>query len=161
MSPDSCHSLARTRAVLPWRNSPRAYTACENVQCLWFARTLNHATFLPEQTQATAGTGLTSLIQEEFEDTLKALQSLVNGAQAISVENLEAAGSVTNWTRAVGLAATAAALSIAGSVALGFTVPITVFRDRVGILRKAVMLTRPSPIMWKSSTSVPSAFSRI
>jgi integrating conjugative element protein (TIGR03755 family) len=46
-----------------------------------------------DKTQTTAGTGLTPLIQEEFEDKLKALQGLVNGTQAISVENLEAAGS--------------------------------------------------------------------
>jgi integrating conjugative element protein (TIGR03755 family) len=45
------------------------------------------------KTQTTAGAGLTPLIQEEYEAKLVALQNLVTGAQAISVENLEAAGS--------------------------------------------------------------------
>jgi integrating conjugative element protein (TIGR03755 family) len=45
------------------------------------------------KTQTTAGGGLTPLIQEEYEAKLKALQDLVTGAQPISVENLEAAGS--------------------------------------------------------------------
>jgi len=43
--------------------------------------------------QATAGAGLTPLIQEEYETKLTALQDLVTGAQPPSVENLEAAGS--------------------------------------------------------------------
>lgn len=45
------------------------------------------------KTQATAGVGLTPLIQEEYERKLQALQGLVSGAQALTVENLEAAGS--------------------------------------------------------------------
>jgi len=43
--------------------------------------------------QATAGAGLTPLIQEEYETKLTVLQGLVTGAQPPSVENLEAAGS--------------------------------------------------------------------
>jgi len=43
--------------------------------------------------QATAGVGLTPLIQEEYEAKLTALQGLVTGAQPPSIENLEAAGS--------------------------------------------------------------------
>lgn len=46
-----------------------------------------------DKTQTTAGTGLTPLIQEEFEAHLKALQDLLTGAQPMSVDNLEAAGS--------------------------------------------------------------------
>lgn len=45
------------------------------------------------KTQTTAGVGLTPLIQEEYETKLKALQDLVAGAQPLSVENLEVAGS--------------------------------------------------------------------
>jgi integrating conjugative element protein (TIGR03755 family) len=45
------------------------------------------------KTQTTAGVGLTPLIQEEYETKLKALQDLVTGAQPLSVENLETAGS--------------------------------------------------------------------
>ncbi|WP_129640814.1 MULTISPECIES: integrating conjugative element protein [Steroidobacteraceae] len=45
------------------------------------------------KTQATAGVGLTPLIQEEYERKLQALQGLVTGAQALTIENLVAAGS--------------------------------------------------------------------
>ena len=45
------------------------------------------------KTQSTAGTGLTPLIQEEYETKLKAIQGLVTGAQQLSIDNLEAAGS--------------------------------------------------------------------
>jgi len=45
------------------------------------------------KTQATAGVGLTPLIQEEYERKLQALQGLVTGSQALTIENLEAAGS--------------------------------------------------------------------
>lgn len=45
------------------------------------------------KTRATAGVGLTPLIQEEYESKLRALQSLVTGTQLMSLESLEAAGS--------------------------------------------------------------------
>lgn len=45
------------------------------------------------KTQATAGVGLTPLLQEEYEHKLQALQALAVGTQALTVENLEAAGS--------------------------------------------------------------------
>lgn len=45
------------------------------------------------KTQTTAGVGLTPLIQEEYERKLAALQGLVTGTQALTIENLEAAGS--------------------------------------------------------------------
>lgn len=48
------------------------------------------------KTQTTPGVGLTPLIQEEYEIKVQALQALVAGNQALSIENLEAAG-----TRAV------------------------------------------------------------
>jgi integrating conjugative element protein (TIGR03755 family) len=45
------------------------------------------------KTQSTAGVGLTPLIQEEYDRSLQALQGLVTGTQALTVENLQAAGS--------------------------------------------------------------------
>ena len=45
------------------------------------------------KTQATAGVGLTPLIQEEYERKIQALQGLVSGNQPLTIENLEAAGS--------------------------------------------------------------------
>jgi integrating conjugative element protein (TIGR03755 family) len=45
------------------------------------------------KTQTTAGVGLTPLIQEEYDRSLQALQGLVTGSQAPTVENLQAAGS--------------------------------------------------------------------
>lgn len=45
------------------------------------------------KTQATAGVGLTPLIQEEYERKIQALQGLVTGSQPLTIENLEAAGS--------------------------------------------------------------------
>jgi integrating conjugative element protein (TIGR03755 family) len=45
------------------------------------------------RTQTTAGVGLTPLIQEEYDTRLEALQQLVTGAEPITVEALEAAGS--------------------------------------------------------------------
>ena len=47
------------------------------------------------KTQATAGVGLTPLIQEEYETRLEALRDLVTGASATTFENLEAAGSTS------------------------------------------------------------------
>jgi integrating conjugative element protein (TIGR03755 family) len=47
------------------------------------------------KTRTVAGVGLTPLIQEEYEAKVQALQGLVNGTQAISVSNLEAAGSTS------------------------------------------------------------------
>lgn len=46
-------------------------------------------------TRTIAGVGLTPLIQEEYEAKVQALQGLVSGTQAISVVNLEAAGSTS------------------------------------------------------------------
>ena len=45
------------------------------------------------KTQATAGVGLTPLIQDEYERKLEALRGLVTGAQPLTIENLESAGS--------------------------------------------------------------------
>lgn len=45
------------------------------------------------QTQTTPGIGLTPLIQEEYEEKLKALQDLLSGAKPMTVENLQAASS--------------------------------------------------------------------
>jgi integrating conjugative element protein (TIGR03755 family) len=47
------------------------------------------------KTRTVAGVGLTPLIQEEYEAKVQALQGLVSGTQAISVANLEAAGSTS------------------------------------------------------------------
>jgi integrating conjugative element protein (TIGR03755 family) len=47
------------------------------------------------KTRTVAGVGLTPLIQEEYETKVQALQGLVSGTQAISVANLEAAGSTS------------------------------------------------------------------
>lgn len=44
-------------------------------------------------TQTTPGTGLTPLIQEEYDAKLQALQDLITGAKPTSPDNLEAAGS--------------------------------------------------------------------
>ncbi|MGL4667646.1 MAG: integrating conjugative element protein, partial [Saezia sp.] len=45
------------------------------------------------KTQATAGVGLTPLIQEEYETKLQALQDLVTGVKPTTFQNLEAASS--------------------------------------------------------------------
>lgn len=45
------------------------------------------------KTQSTAGVGLTPLIQEEYETKVLSIQSLVTGMDAMSIENLETAGS--------------------------------------------------------------------
>jgi integrating conjugative element protein (TIGR03755 family) len=45
------------------------------------------------KTQTTAGVGLTPLIQESYDTKLQALQGLVTGNQAVTVENLNNAGS--------------------------------------------------------------------
>lgn len=45
------------------------------------------------KTQTTPGVGLAALIQEEYEIKVQALQGLVTGTQAISIESLETAGS--------------------------------------------------------------------
>jgi integrating conjugative element protein (TIGR03755 family) len=47
------------------------------------------------KTRATAGVGLTPLIQEEYEAKVQALQNLVNGTLPISLQNLESAGSTS------------------------------------------------------------------
>lgn len=45
------------------------------------------------KTQSTAGVGVTPLIQEEYEAKVQSIQNLVTGNAAMSLENLEAAGS--------------------------------------------------------------------
>ena len=45
------------------------------------------------KTQSTAGVGLTPLIQEEYEAKVQSIQDLVTGTAAMSLENLEVAGS--------------------------------------------------------------------
>lgn len=45
------------------------------------------------KTQSTAGVGLTPLIQEEYEAKIQSIQGLVTGNDAMSLENLEGAGS--------------------------------------------------------------------
>jgi integrating conjugative element protein (TIGR03755 family) len=47
------------------------------------------------KTRTTPGVGLTPVIQEEYEAKLQALQDLVTGARPTTLENLEAAGSVS------------------------------------------------------------------
>jgi integrating conjugative element protein (TIGR03755 family) len=45
------------------------------------------------KTQSTAGVGLTTLIQEEYDAKVQSIQNLVTGNAAMSLENLEVAGS--------------------------------------------------------------------
>lgn len=47
------------------------------------------------KTETTPGVGLTPLIQEEYEDKLQVLQELVSGSKPTTLENLDAAGSVS------------------------------------------------------------------
>ena len=47
------------------------------------------------KTVTTPGAGLTPLIQEEYDTKLRALQELVTGSRAMSVDNLQAAGSAS------------------------------------------------------------------